>query len=291
MSIRQVKPAAIVHVGSYQYFSNKLFYHSNWHIQNPFNIQSDNVLKELPSSGSPIRIIYLGALLRVKGFGHLVRHWKRLKLSIPNIELHVIGSSATYGKKPKHELIPCDRNFAEEVLSFIPVEDIKSGSVVFHGNLGEEKFELMRSAHLAILNPTGASEAFPASPLECMGCGLPVIASGDYGMSDSMRFFPELTLQNPDQIPSLVAWLLSDRYRYMELSARAIAVSGWFDSQTDVVLVRWRQLFDLVNSQVEGKILNNNPPIESFYGSMYKLRQRQLKALAGSAKRFFLESS
>lgn len=283
--IRQMRLAAHVNVGSYQYFSNKIFFRSSWHIHNPFQITLSNFQKSFPAYDEPIRIVYLGALIPVKGFGHVARQWPALKAMLPNVELHVVGSSATYGKHPENDLIPCDRYFSEYIQKFIPENDITDGHVVFHGNLGEEKFEVMRSAHIALLNPTGASEAFPASPLECMGCGLPVITSNDYGMADSMRFFPELVLQHPEQIPSRVKWLLSDRYRYMELSERAIAIAKCFDSQTDVILMRWRQLFEAVLDTRTGREVPNRPPLIPVRGSTYKLWRRQLRALVGVAKR------
>jgi glycosyltransferase involved in cell wall biosynthesis len=282
--VKNLGCVAHVHVGEYQFHSNKTFYPSSWFIQNPFFSCSTDAGKAFPPNNGVIKIIYLGALFQVKGFGHLARQWSAIKNVLPDVELHVIGSSATYGKPPEHPIVPCDSDFAEEILKHIPLEDIEAGKVVFHGNLGQEKFEIMRSAHFAILNPTGASEAFPASPLECMACGLPVIASDDYGMSDSMRFFPELILRSPEDIPGRVQFLLSDRYRYEELSARSVAVATWFDSQNDVILARWRRLFD-VAVKARGQALPDCPPSGPPYGSRLELSKRQMWAQLGMLKR------
>lgn len=278
--LRKMRLAGHVHVGSYQYFSNAPFYRNNWEINNPFVLPNSTYRKVRPDLGSKIRVVYLGALIKAKGFGDIARQWASIKEILPSVELHVIGSSATYGNSPEHAVVPCDSGLAEEILNHIPMEDIKKERVIFHGNLGQEKFEIMRSAHFAILNPTGASEAFPASPLECMACGLPVIASDDYGMSDSMRFFPELILRSPEKIPDRIQFLMSDRFRYEELSARSIAVAAWFDSQTDVILTRWRRLFDLA---AEGPVsaLGDFPPLWPLYGSRFKLKIRQIRARLG----------
>jgi len=283
--LRELRLLANVHVGGYQYFSNAFFYKNNCQINNPFFFPDIPRGRLAPDIDSKIRVIYLGALIKVKGFGYLARQWSSLKKLLPDVELHVIGSSATYGKLPEHAVIPCDSDFAEEILKHIPLEDIDKGRVVFHGNLGKEKFEIINSGHVAILNPTGASEAFPASPLECMACGLPVIASDDYGMSDSMRYFPELILRSPDDIPGRVLFLLSDRYRYEELSARSVAVATWFNSQTDLILARWRHLFDLVLNR-RCMCISDWHPLGSFYGSLYKLRIRQIRVWFGVLKRF-----
>lgn len=282
--VKKLGCVAHVHVGEYQYYSNQAFYPASWFIQNPFVSDEINPQKQCSENHSIIKIIYLGALFRAKGFGHIARHWSAIKNVLPNVQLHVIGSSETYGKNSEHKLIPCDADFAQEILHNIPLKDIETGKVVFYGNLGEEKFEVMRSAHFAILNPTGASEAFPASPLECMACGLPVIASDDYGMSDSMQFFPELILQNPEDIPDRISFLMSDRHLYEELSARSIAVAGWFGSQTDVILARWRRLFELAAHQNDSRI-RNSPPTHSAYGSSLKLMKRKICARTGVEKR------
>lgn len=286
--ISKLQLSAHVHVGTYQFYSNYFFYKNNWHIQNPFKMESQKESMLTKDSCSPVRIVYLGALIRAKGFGYIAQQWKQIKKIHPRIELHVIGSSATYGMTPTHNLLPCDTDFATEILSHIPLDDIESRQVVFYGNLGEEKLKVIRSSHIALLNPTGASEAFPASVLECMGCGIPVIASDDYGMSDSMRFFPELLLKSPKQITTRITWILDNPHRYKELSERATTVARWFDSQSCIILLRWRRLFDEISSPIENPILSDAPPIEPLYGSIFKLRYRQLRHLFSIYKqRFF----
>ncbi len=160
--------------------------------------------------------------------------------------MHVIGSCSTYGDEPESTLIPTALSYADEILSYISEEDISNGSVIFHGNLGEEKFDIIRQCNFAILNPTGKTEAFPASPLECMSFGLPVIASDDYGMSDAMRFFPELVIKKPSEILERIEWLVADEMRYKEMQQRSIAVAKWFDSQFDQINTRWVRLIEAV---------------------------------------------
>ena len=259
---------AHVSVGSYQYYSNRPFYGSMWHIQNPFTaVTVDRSPSTLKGGGGSrrTRIVFLGALIRAKGFLHIAKQWHAIQNVIPGAELHVIGSSATYGKQPEHSIVPCDRDLATDILNFIPKRDIDDGRVTFHGNLGDERFDILKNADVAILNPTGQTEAFPASPLECMATGVPVIASDEYGMSDTMSFFPELAIKRPEQVADRLKWLFSDNLRYEELRQRAFTVADWFDSQTGLILARWRRLFQLMidsNDPIE-----NNPPMESLYGS------------------------
>ena len=58
----------------------------------------------------------------------------------------------------------------------------------------------MQRCDLAVVNPTGSGEAFCASILEWYSLGIPVISSLNYGMSDMMRYFDNLTIKNPTQI-------------------------------------------------------------------------------------------
>ncbi|MDB9526432.1 glycosyltransferase family 4 protein [Oscillatoria sp. CS-180] len=264
----------IVCVGTYQFYSNQAISHHVKHIQNIFvlpNLASE--ISFLPVNQSRLEVVYLGALIPGKCFLEVARAWNFLKERFPEMTLHVIGSVATYGLKVNSDLIPTSPDFAKRILEYIPKQDIDDGKVVFHGNLGKEKFDILRKSHLAILNPKGYTEAFPASPLECMAFGTPVIASGDYGMSDCMRFFPELIVDGHKKIPEKVEWLVSEPLRYRELQQRSMAVAQWFDAQTDLTITRWIRLIDAVFHEASHEI--HMVPFMHFYGSRIRLLYRQ----------------
>lgn len=241
--LTQVRLKDVVCVGIYQYYTNQKLKANVHHIQNVF-VASKALGKqqETKFAEKNIDIVYLGALNPAKGFLEIAKSWSLIKERFANVKLHVIGSSATYGEKVGSKLIPTSLDYANEILQFIPERDIHSGKVVFYGNLGEEKFEIIRKCDLALLNPTGVSEAFPASPLECMACGVPVIASNDYGMSDCMRFFPELAIRGHKDIVVKIEWLMTDSLKYLEMQQRSVTVARWFEWQTDQILTRWIRL-------------------------------------------------
>ena len=114
--------------------------------------------------------------------------------------------------------------------------------MIFHGKMGAEKFDVLSQAHIALQNPTGATEAFPASALECMSVGLPVIASADYGMWDSMRYFPELHIRKPLDIVKRIEWLLTDEARYTSISQRALDVARCCAGETGNIVAQWSAL-------------------------------------------------
>lgn len=283
--VSKFKFSGCVCVGTYQFYSNRNLPTQVHHIQNIFSFpkSSDTKFLDRILSEKAFNIVYLGALVPGKGFLELAKSWCQLKAYFPDIKLNVIGSAATYGEVPDVQEVPTSADFAKEILKYIPMEDIRAGQVIFHGNLGEEKFDVIRKCDLAVLNPTGFTEAFPASPLECMACGVPVVASNDYGMSDCMRFFPELVVKGHKDIAGKVCWLVSDPLRYRELQQRSLSVACWFDSQTDQIITRWVRL---INSILEEEA--KDPcllPVMPFCGSKASLYfRRDIKPLLSSLK-------
>lgn len=285
----------IVCVGVYQFYSNKALHSHIHHIQNiftlpPLNSIPPNTRDKYPYVGNKeLNIVYLGALIPGKGFLELAKAWNQLKARFPGLVLHVIGSSATYGTKPEVKEIPSSADYAQEILEFIPKQDIHAKKVVFHGNLGADKFDIIQQCDLAILNPTGATEAFPASPLECMACGVPVIASDDYGMSDAMRFFPELVIDGHKNILEKVEWLVADPLRYREMQHRSVTVAQWFASQIGQIITRWIRLIESYEESSSHDIVLM--PTMPFYGSKYKLLfRRDIKPRLSLLKRSGLKA-
>lgn len=270
----QINFKGIVCVGIYQFYSNRTISSHVHHIQNIFISPVSHPLKlDKSSNQKTLNIVYLGALIPGKGFLDLAKAWEPLKQKFPGVKLHVIGSSATYGSNPESAEIPASADYAKGILRFIPQHDIRRGDVIFYGNLGEEKFDIIQRCDLAILNPTGATEAFPASPLECMAFGVPVIASDDYGMSDAMRFFPELVIDGHKNIVEKVTWLIADPLRYLEMQHRSITVAKWFDSQTGLIITRWIRLLDAIFMDTSSDFILF--PTMPFYGSKPKLLLRR----------------
>ena len=281
---------AYVSVGTHQYYTNDYAYNPHWHIANLFVLPPE---PPAPADGRTrededgiIRLVYLGALSPAKGFHHVARQWPSLRDRFPTVCLHVIGSTQTYsGQAPEHDLIPTRADYAARILTHIPRKDIESARVIFHGNLGREKFDIIRGCQAALLNPTGSTEAFPASPLECLSLGVPVIASDDYGMMDVIQFFPELALSAPDEIPAKVQRLVDEPRSRREMQARARNVAQFFAGQNAQMLLRWQQLIDAI---VSGEKIVSNPPMQSFQGDRARLRKRRRRSILGMHKRRFM---
>jgi len=279
--------AHVVCVGEYQWHSNRIRGLPVHFIQEIYLGPGKVAARDDRAPRNPVRAGHLSSLTPHKGFLDVARAWPALKASLPGIRMDVIGGANLYGEKHAPHLVPTSADFARQVLRYIPEADIREGRVVFHGTLGDEKNEIIRNCDFAILNPTGHSEAFPASPLEMMSLGVPVIGSDDFGMADCMRFFPELTVAGHSRIPDRARWLVSDPDRYRLLRERSLRVAGDFTAKTPVILSKW---VDLIESLSVGK-----PPPRSLrperplHGSALRLIfRRDVRPMLGTLKRALL---
>ena len=282
--------AHVVCVGEYQWHSNRACSLPVHFIQEIYLGPGKGVPPRPNAPPSvPLNAIHVSSLTPEKGFLDVARAWLPLKHAIPGIRLHVVGGASLYGLNETASLIPASEEFARAILQFIPAEDVRSQRVIFYGTLGDEKNELIRQSDFAILNPSGHSEAFPATPLEMMSLGVPVIASDDFGMADSMRFFPELQIRGPSRIADRAQWLVADADRYLAMRQRALAVASSFVEETPALLTKWAALLESIAS---GRPLANPlRPGRPFHGSKARLvYRRDIKPLLGKAKRTFLRS-
>lgn len=267
---KNFKFSAHVSVGTYQYFSNNVWYNPHWHISNLFNIIKFNKLpKNIFKPKKGLRLVFLGVLVPGKGFHNIAKNWKKIKKRFSKVRLDVIGSTKTYtGKKSENKVIPTSNDYAKKILKYIEKDDLKKKLVVFHGNLGEEKFKIIKKAHFAILNPTGRTEAFPASVLECLMCGTPVITADDYGMSDFMSYFPETSLKSPNQIPEKLVLITNNSVIYSKLRKQSLFIARLFSKKNSKNLLKWEKLID---SLILNKKIKNNPPTQLFKGNKFYL--------------------
>ena len=61
----------------------------------------------------------------------------------------------------------------------------------------------MKVCDIALFNPRGHGEAFPASILEWMSLSIPVISCLDYGCADVMTYNKFLTISNANKIETI----------------------------------------------------------------------------------------
>lgn len=130
----------------------------------------------LPSSKRQHIVVYIGSLIKAKGFGALAKAWPRVLNDVPDAQLYVIGSGKLYDKNAKMGKYGiADANFEKEFMPYlIDTNSQILPSVHFLGVLGKEKFDILANSKVGVPNPTGQTETFGYSTVEMqyMGCAI-----------------------------------------------------------------------------------------------------------------------
>ena len=279
----------LVSVGKNQYLSNYLLIGPHNHIDNLFcskrirkaayNYENFFPL-QTKQSKSKLRIGYMGALVPSKGFHLIAENWNVIKSSLKKIGLtailEVIGGSDLYDFEKGHEFIPCGEEYGNKIYPHIKNEINKT--IFFHGTLDLERYEIMKLCDIALFNPRGHGEAFPASILEWMSLSIPVISCLEYGCADVMTYNKLLTIKNEKEIPNkLLQFAMLQENEKMELKKLSFTISNYFSSKQEFIIYQWILLFSqkdkLINEYLDKKIVKKtifNRFLILFKSTIYK---------------------
>ena len=261
----------LVSVGKNQYLSNYLLNGPHNHIDNLFcakrirksAFNDENLMSiKLKKDKSKLRIGYMGALVPSKGFHLIAENWPEISISLKKFGitaiLEVIGGSDLYDFEKGHKFIPCDKEYGNKIYPYISNEINKT--IFFHGTLNSERYEIMKVCDIALFNPRGHGEAFPASILEWMSLSIPVISCLDYGCADVMTYNKYLTISNEKEIAKkLIEYSLIKEKEKMELKKLSFTISNYFSSKQSFIIYQWILLFTqknkLINEYLEKEIV------------------------------------
>ena len=137
----------------------------------------------------PRLVAYMGALVPMKGFHLLAEAWPKVLERFPDAKLSVIGSVKIYGENQRvGPLGVASEKYERE--GIIPYLCNKSGelhpSVTFHGQMGNEKFEILQKALIGVANPTGDTETCCVSAVEMSACKSAVVSGAYYALLDTV---------------------------------------------------------------------------------------------------------
>ena len=266
----KVLKAELVSVGKAQYLSNALIAGWHHHIDNLFCAErirraagwsADHPTP--PLQRRQLRIGFMGALVPSKGFHQLAQHWPAIAASLRQLgvepQLEVIGGASLYHFGEGHPRLPCAQDYGDSLERWLGAELGRSAR--FHGTLGPERYRLMASCDLAVVNPSGQGEAFPATILEWLALAVPVISSQRYGCGDAMRYLPELSIGRSRQIQQRIQdYLLQPRDQQHILRDHCLRVAELFSAQQPLIVSQWRLLLQQptprvrVNEYLNGRI-------------------------------------
>lgn len=167
----------IVNVGREQFelWVDHPIFDKSCYIYNTMPFPKDKDILKPSSMRQPI-VVYIGSLVKSKGFGALAKAWPKVLNDVPEAQLYVIGSGKLYDKNAilgKYSI--ADENFENEFMPYLL--DSKGQilpSVHFLGVLGQEKYNILAKAKVGVPNPIGQTETFGYSAIEMqyMGCSI-----------------------------------------------------------------------------------------------------------------------
>ena len=184
----------------------------------------------------------MGSLVPSKGFHQLAKQWPEIAdfcLSRNlNPRLEVIGGSNLYGFEESHPRLPTSNKYGNILESILKREINKT--VFFHGTLDEKRYKLMTKCDVAIVNPEGKGEAFPATILEWMCLAIPVISSANYGCYDAMRFNDSLVINKPEEIKEKIQFFIGLKEKQRNyLKDMSYTIANYFSSKQNYIINQW----------------------------------------------------
>jgi glycosyltransferase involved in cell wall biosynthesis len=278
--------AAVVNMGREQldfYRDHPVFYKSTFIFNSVGPADFDHSIPALTKSS---RVVYLGSLVEEKGFGLLAEVWRKIVAQVPDAELHVVGSGRLYGRD---NTLGC-WGIAEPSFEakFIPYLLDQKGSLLpsvkFHGILGgAEKHDMLASAAVGVVNPSGISETFCTSAVEFQACRVPVVSARDWGLLDTVQHGRTgLLCRNKDELISNVVKLLKNVRLRNKLGEAAYAFAK-AHFQVNYVAPEWYRLFVAVK---EGRRLREIPMKSNIFYRNKLLKEivRRLKMVIPALK-------
>lgn len=192
-------------------------------------------------------VVYMGALVPQKGFPLLASAWPTVLSRNPHAKLSVIGSPKIYNESAT--LGPLGVADAEFEARYIePYLTLADGqlhpSVMFHGQMGAEKHQILRQATVGVPNPSGQTETFCVSAAEMSACGAAVVSGAYYGLLDTVRHEKTGLLgRSVSDLVNNISALLENPARARSLGKNGVKfVEERFDFS--VVVPKWVTLFN-----------------------------------------------
>jgi len=270
--------AAVVNVGREQldfYRDHPLFYKSTV----IFNCLEPSAFDHsIPPLGPHPRVVYLGSLVEAKGFHLLAQAWPKIVAEVPQAELHVLGSGRLYkrGNALGYWGI-AEPGFEQKFMPYLLDEKGSLlSSVTFHGILGSDKHELLASAAVGVVNPSGESETFCVSAVEFQAHRVPVVSASDWGLLDTIRHGRTgLLCRNKEELALNVVKLLKHARLRRKLGEAAYAFAR-AHFQVNYIAPQWYRLL----AAVEGDRKLKTIPMKSnvFYrNKLFKELVRRLR--------------
>lgn len=214
----------VVHVGSYQLKSN------NW-LQAPRSVPDiwlpvflrgeDASIDLKPRTKHGFKVGHVSSLHPSKGFHDVLKAWMKYVSMGGEGTLEVLGGVGLYGSAKTHEYLPVSKAYGDRLMSIMKGE--VHSSVKFLGLVSGDVQGIIKSWHVAILNPLALGESESVAMKDCWRAGVPVISGNYFGHRDYMGAFPELSIKHWRQIPRIIFKIAIDDSLRGAVSKKAVS--------------------------------------------------------------------
>lgn len=205
-------------------------------------------------------VVYLGSLVYQKGFHLLAKAWPKVLKEVPDAKLSVIGSAKVYNDNAKlGSLGIASEEYEDKYIKPYLVKDGKlMDSVLFHGQLGYEKYEILRKAVIGIANPSGQTETCCVSAVEISASGTAVVSGAYYALLDTVRNKETGLLgYNTKDLEKNIIFLLKNPNYAIELGLNG---KDFFYNNYDfkIVIKKWVSLINCIKEGHDVKSLRGS---------------------------------
>lgn len=217
----------------------------------------------VPIKNRAHHVVYVGSLIKSKGFHILAKAWPSILTAVPDAELFVIGSGKLYNRDSKlGEWNIAEADYEAEFMKYLTLDGQIMNSVHFLGILGAEKYDVIAHCKVGVPNPSGLTETFGYTALEMQAMGCEVTTMECAGYVDTVRNKSRLYRNANDLAKNVIMLLLNDKENSYDDTLKWITANF----SCDVVCDQWQKLL-LSDLQSPASVfpVNNN-----FHGKYIK---------------------
>jgi len=235
-----------------------------------FNMIVDPCEKNIKRELNSKIVVYMGALVKAKGFLELAKMWKDILKDVPDAKLYVIGSGKLYNSdRELGALGIAEKEFEDEFMPYISDKNGLLPSIKFMGVMGKVKYDIFSRASVGVANPSGVSETFCSTVIEMNCASLPVVSINKYSLPDVVKNGQTGLLgKNNKEIKKNIVKLLHDNEFNEKLGLSAKKSVENFSPQK--ILPQWIELFQQVQNGTFAP--KYDPPVPPFNNKFKWLR-------------------
>lgn len=219
-----------------------IFYKSTY-IYNGFDASSYKPVETIKKDKA---VVYIGALIRQKGFHILAEIWRDILKEVSDAKLWVIGTGNLYSDNAElGKWGIADEKYEKVLRHYLSDDSINPHpSVKFLGLLGKEKVKYLQRAMVGVPNPTGYTEQCPGSAIEIQAAGTPVVSISENGLLDTVLHKKTGYLEkNSEKIKQKTIYLLKNPEKAKKLGQNGISfIEERFAYKK--ICEEWYKLFD-----------------------------------------------